>query len=1226
MADLRFSKVVNSLPATLQADTLYMVRRGSGFDFFATNGTGAIVAYPMNAPSGPPVRSFLAGETTNYRILQNAFAYYANAYLKTGSLKINLPKTIVAGDSSTGSGTFVSMRFRLWEYGGRGTCYVTVDAYLQASGSPAANAWSNATAYIEAANRSSKPIRVRLAYESGNYVILIEKTTTGTDSQWLYLMCALESAHMSNGGAASTNFDDPAAWTVNYATDVSGLTFYTTITPATELLSSDVITNNQDTTAGRLLTVGYMGLGSTLPALTSVDTLTLTRGDWAATSSIYGTYPVGFTKGTFSNYPTATGSGTMNAFQVLADSTTGRSWTRYVTAGVFGVWQETKTTANDAYTNELKNGGLSVWSAGNAAPPDRFGANTLTSARYALPVTDQPGLPPGLRNAWALSGADGGVFMSLPNLRRWAGRTMTFSVYVKGSAAGAVFNGLRFYQRFGSGGTVSSTVSSYGSADGITATTSWQRLVCTVTLPAINDKTLGSNDDADLYVSANVALKGTTLYLAGFKFEQGVAATPFEFDENETDDLLGYTSANLPVNTMGRAVVNGTQGGAQVALGVAPVDPASYPNLRPTLLADFVNKASLDPRMAFARNSVGTCYGPDGFLQTVAANQPRFDHDPVTRERRGLLVEESRTNLLRNSDDLSGQAWTNSGARTIPKAALAPDGTWTATKVAEDTSVGAHYAVQAITGNAGNTTFTYSVYLKAAERSYGWIQIGNFANQVASNQVIINLLTGTFTATDTSRTTVVSAGNGWWRVTTTVTTVAAGGTLSPTVYVQQTLTNANTTGDGVSGIYVWGAQMEVGAFATSYIPTNATWSARAGTATYFNASGVLTTAASGVARTGYAYDGQRWVSAGLIAESAVTNLLSYSEQLDNANGWTNTQMGVTANAAVAPDGTTTADKLVENTVASTGHFQVSTSVTPSADATYTYSIFVKAAERSALSLWFRSADSSANYGVARFDLAAGTAYAAAPGGVVGTGFSNFSYGIQNVGGGWFRVWITCTITSGTAFRCWNRLSAGSAGVDNYSGDGTSGMYFWGAQLEVGTYPTSYIPTTTATAARVADTVSSATASRAEESLTMPLDSWFNPREGTIAIQASKPQGSFTNNQFFFALGSPTTRPLADYTNASRSIGYTGAAGATLAGDPSAWRYALSWDYAGGTKASMNGSAAVAGAYTRATMSLLYIGQSYTTNPGAFGRHNGHIRNLAYYPRQVSDSELQALAA
>lgn len=603
-------KIVSALPATLTANTIYFVRVGTGVDLFVTNDQGTVVPYPLNQKVA---RSILASETTTYRSIRDAVMYYANSYNPSGSLKITLP-AITAGDNSTGSQTFVSMRFRLWEYGGRGTCWVTVDGYLQPSGSPAQNVWSNASAFIEAQNRSSKPIRVRLGYQNGRYVILIEKTTVGTDSSWLYPMVALESFHAANAGAASTVFDDPSAWTIGFDKDLTGYTNYTTITPATALLTSDVVTGVSDTTAGRLLTVGYMGWGSTLASInnSNIDDQTLNTGQWAVTKTIYSTFPVGFLSGVFENkvIGKATNPNTLTAYQTLSDLSNPalpRKWERSVYQGTIGKWQEVRNTSNLANVNEIKNGDLSVWAAGTAAPPTRFGVGPVSGSSNSpvsaqTPVGTSEAVPFGLKYWWQLSTYDGGFFLILPNVRRYAGRTMTFSFYAKASKAGASLAGLRFYQRMGTGGSPSSTVSSYGDLDNITLTTAVQRFVCTVTLPSIAGATLGTNDDSDLYISMNLALGGAVVSLTGFKMESGVAATPFEMRDEE-DILMGFVPVSPAI---------------QAALDLrAPKDKASFTG----------GVTSVADKSAF--NAVGLASGTQtGFsltLPAAAADRRQFE-------------------------------------------------------------------------------------------------------------------------------------------------------------------------------------------------------------------------------------------------------------------------------------------------------------------------------------------------------------------------------------------------------------------------------------------------------------------------------------------------------------------------------------------------------------------------------------------------------------------------
>jgi hypothetical protein len=244
-------------------------------------------------------------------------------------------------------------------------------------------------------------------------------------------------------------------------------------------------------------------------------------------------------------------------------------------------------------------------------------------------------------------------------------------------------------------------------------------------------------------------------------------------------------------------------------------------SVRPSLLLDFANTKALDPRITFARASTATFYDQFGIVRTAAAGVARFEHNPVTGESLGLLIEDQRTNLLLRSEEFDNASWTKGAASIVANTVVAPDGTLTADKLVENTTNAIHNASQSF-NPAGNTAYSASVYLKVGERTFADVIIGGFANQVASNTIRINLTTGVFTATDAARTTVTNVGNGWWRVSSTVTTIASPGGISLRVALATDLLTTTYLGNGFSGIYIWGAQLEAGAFATSYIPTVAT--------------------------------------------------------------------------------------------------------------------------------------------------------------------------------------------------------------------------------------------------------------------------------------------------------------------------------------------------------------------------------------------------------------------
>lgn len=205
-------------------------------------------------------------------------------------------------------------------------------------------------------------------------------------------------------------------------------------------------------------------------------------------------------------------------------------------------------------------------------------------------------------------------------------------------------------------------------------------------------------------------------------------------------------------------------------------------------------------------------------LMTAAVNVARFDCDPITRNSLGLLIEESRTNLLTYSSDFSDAVWTKTNSTITTAANVAPDGTLTASKMISNPSNNYHYGSRVIAVST-STTYTYSIYAKAGEYNTGFI---NFPNDSALST--FNLATGTVMSSASGvSTSIQSVGNGWYRLICTYTTGAA----ETTTGAWFGLKTSSFLGDGYSGIYIWGAQLEAGSFATSYIPTVASTVTRA---------------------------------------------------------------------------------------------------------------------------------------------------------------------------------------------------------------------------------------------------------------------------------------------------------------------------------------------------------------------------------------------------------------
>jgi hypothetical protein len=222
-------------------------------------------------------------------------------------------------------------------------------------------------------------------------------------------------------------------------------------------------------------------------------------------------------------------------------------------------------------------------------------------------------------------------------------------------------------------------------------------------------------------------------------------------------------------------------------------------------------------------------------LQTAASGEARFDHDPLTGESLGFLIEEQRTNLLLRSEEFE-TAWTTVGTATAStNQVIAPDGTLTADKFVLGATIlsGGAALSQNATKPATSAPYTTSLYAKAGEFNSLRVILRDAA--LASNfvQAFFNLATGTIAqAANASGTftaasaTITAVGNGWYRVSVTGTS-ATETSLNVRILNYQDGTGV-ATGDGYSGIYIWGAQLEAGAFPTSYIKTVASQATRNG--------------------------------------------------------------------------------------------------------------------------------------------------------------------------------------------------------------------------------------------------------------------------------------------------------------------------------------------------------------------------------------------------------------
>lgn len=592
----------------------------------------------------------------------------------------------------------------------------------------------------------------------------------------------------------------------------------------------------------------------------------------------------------------------------------------------------------------------------------------------------------------------------------------------------------------------------------------------------------------------------------------------------------------------------------------------------PSLVLDFARAKTVDSRVTYTRNSTATYYD-----QSTTAK--------------------AEENLLQDSQSLHRSTWGKNGCSILTDIAiLAPDGTYTGQKIVEDTTNGVHYIGQTLS-SIPSTVHTISIFAKQAERTKVGVYFGGAGG--SEQGIVVDLTNGTFAANIVNPPTsyrITPFPNGWYRI--SVTSTGRANAISfVSYYACDAANNFSYQGDGTSGVYVWGAQAEQRSGETPYINTTVGTGI---TGPRTNHIPVLMTSAANVPRINY--DPITRECKGFLIEGQRTNLLLSSSDFENAI-WTKARANVTSNIIVGPDGTLTGDKLVEDTAASNTH-QMYQGGSTTAGSVVTGSIYLKAAERTFAYVQLTGTSVFPGF------------YVNLVTGAVGTSYNNpINVTVTPVGNGWYRCTITATTDATSTFLRVYTAIVDSVTGNTYTGDGYSGLYVWGAQLETGASPTSYIPTTDQQKTRVFDLASIAGTS---------FTSFYNQAEGTMFAEFdtyngqgivgtyTNPNGSIrltTNSGTAnFAVENPIgTYPVGIAVGSSAINTLTKSVGAYKRND-----FAVCQN--GGTVATDTLGEVPIG------MTELFIGRVV----GTVQMFNGNLRRIEYYPTRLTNAELQEM--
>ena len=412
-------------------------------------------------------------------------------------------------------------------------------------------------------------------------------------------------------------------------------------------------------------------------------------------------------------------------------------------------------------------------------------------------------------------------------------------------------------------------------------------------------------------------------------------------------------------------------------------------------------------------------------LYSVVPNTTLGDMDVVrattaTRVNSNGLIEEVPYNLVRYSEDISNSAWAKYNITMSANSTTAPNGTLTAEKLLSSNSTsfqGIEIQVNYISGQK----YTNSIYFKYIDTPFVQIITPSF---VSSNYVNFNIQTGEVVGGVYEDATVTSVGNGWYRCSFTFISnyTGSGGTIGSANLINSASSSkaSDFTGNGVKGIYLWGAQLVTSTSAKEYFPT---------------------TDRLNIPRIDYTNGS----CPSLLVEPQRTNLALYSEQFDNAY-WTRNNVTVNANSVISPDGTQNAE-----TITSSGTTSFLYTTTAALTGAYTLSFFAKKGTSNFCWVYLNGYD-------AIFNLNTGT--------FVSSVVAPESYSIIAYANGWYKISITKTSPILAALS-----GIGVASSTNFNGVVGTNIYVYGAQLEAGAYPTSYIPTVASSVTRNADVIS-----------------------------------------------------------------------------------------------------------------------------------------------------------
>lgn len=593
----------------------------------------------------------------------------------------------------------------------------------------------------------------------------------------------------------------------------------------------------------------------------------------------------------------------------------------------------------------------------------------------------------------------------------------------------------------------------------------------------------------------------------------------------------------------------------------------------PTLSLDFINMGTLDPRIVFTRSSNATIVDSTG----------KVDFAP--------------NNIAANSNNFTHAGWGKARATIVPDAI---DGPFPGTRGSKfiATNVSGDHAITP-TGSVGSIAkrvYIMSIYAKAAEYSKLYT-IGMNSTFPSNNGTMFDLANGTVTkGINATQAYITSAGSGWYRCTLVVSSLdsaVSGATLY--WYVANTTGSLSYVGDNMSGIYIYGAQVELSLYRDSPMP-------------------YMETGSTGYFGPRFDYDPITKACKGLLVEDATTNYLTNSSMVGATIGgvsvgnvWGVQSYTAGINASIVNAGQGFIDIRVNGTATSAGNYDIrltgNVPVSAAVGDIWTASAFIQLLAGT----W---PVRNTNLGI--WDLNSSGVW---------QGSSSTSLNTVALGAPLTRIIHTRTLAAATTARVDFRV-----GIDNLKVSDVIDFTFRLAypQLEKRATPTSWVPTSLASATRTAELASIVGTN---------LSNIYNQSEGTFLVEFDRDSlsvnaraltlvGSAGYEIILRGAGTPSTSLVSDIKNAySSDVMFS-----TVTSNPNTVTKAVLAYKSNNTALSVNGEAPVLdNTVVVPSVNSLYIGSGTVDQYNTANQITGHIRRIQYFPQRLPNSTIKLLS-